>query len=123
MKFSVRKFLKSFVYAVRGVLDVLKEEQNFKVHLFVAMWVILFGVLFGVSPSEWCVLLLTISLVLTSEILNTALEKLCDLIHPEQNETVRVIKDVSAGMVLLCAIGALLIGIVIFLPKLTTLLI
>ena len=121
LKVSVRKFLKSFVFAFTGIKEVVSHEQNFKVHLLATFLVILFGILFKVSPIEWCVLFLTISLVLASEMLNTAMEKLCDLTHPEQNETVRIIKDVSAGMVLVCAIGAVCTGIVIFLPKLITL--
>lgn len=118
LKFSVSKFLKSFVYAIRGIGEVFRQEQNFKVHILATVLVIVFGLWLRVSPIEWCILFLTVSLVLAAEMLNTALEKLCDLTHPEQNETVRIIKDISAGMVLVCAIGALCTGLVIFLPKL-----
>ncbi len=90
-------------------------------HLLAAFFVILFGLLCKVSPIEWCILFFTISLVLASEMMNTAIEKICDITHPEPNETVRIIKDVSAGMVLVCAIGAVGIGMVIFLPKLINL--
>lgn len=121
MKFSVRKFGKSFSYAITGIKEVLSGEQNFKVHLLFALLVILFGGILKASPTEWCVLVLTISLVLSAEMANTAIEKLCDITHPEQNETIRIIKDISAGMVLTCAIGAVCVGLVIFLPKLISL--
>lgn len=121
LKFSVRKFLKSFSYAASGIKEVFLGEQNFKVHLLAALLVILFGGIFRVSPVEWCVLFLTISLVLASEMLNTVMEKLCDITHPEQNETIRIIKDISAGMVLVCAIGAVCVGVTVFLPKLIAL--
>ena len=97
---------------------MFRQEQNFKVHILATVLVIVFGLWLMVSPIEWCILFLTVSLVLAAEMLNTVLEKLCDLTHPEQNETVRIIKDISAGMVLVCAIGALCTGLVIFLPKL-----
>ncbi len=123
LKFSVRKFFKSFVYACSGIKEVFSHEQNFKVHLLAAFLVVLFGLLLKASRLEWCVLFLAVALVLAAEMLNTAIEKLCDLTHPEQNETIRIVKDVSAGMVLVCAIGAACAGIVIFLPKLISLLI
>lgn len=118
MKFSLDKFIRSFGYAVRGVAEVFRKEQNFKVHTLMGMLAILLGFLFRIAPWEWCFLAVVIALVMAFEMVNTAIEHLCDITHPEQNETVRVIKDISAGMVLLCAIGALTVGIVIFLPKL-----
>ena len=118
MKFSFSKFFKSFGYAIKGVSEVFRNEQNFKVHTLMGLLAILLGFFFQIAPWEWCFLAVVIALVLAAEMVNTAMEHLCNITHPEQNETVRVIKDVSAGMVLLCAIGALTVGIVIFLPKL-----
>ena len=117
MKFSFSKFFKSFSYAAKGVGEVLKKEQNFKVHTLAAFLAILLGCFFKISPWEWCAVILVIAMVLASEMANTAMEKLCDVTHPEHNEAIRVVKDVSAGMVLICAIGALAIGLIIFLPK------
>ena len=117
MKFSFSKFFKSFGYAIKGVAEVFCREQNFKVHTLMGFLAILLGCLFQIALWEWCFLALVIALVLAAEMVNTALEHLCNITHPEQNETVRVIKDVSAGMVLVCALGALVVGIVIFLPK------
>lgn len=118
MKFSFSKFIKSFGYAFRGIGEVFCREQNFKVHTLMGILALLLGWFFQISPWEWCFLAVVIALVLAAEMANTAIENLCDVTHPEQNETIRVVKDVSAGMVLVCAIGALAVGIVIFLPKL-----
>ncbi len=115
--FSFSKFFKSFAYAAKGVVEVFRKEQNFKVHTLMAILALLLGWFFHVSPWEWCFLILVITMVLAAEMVNTALENLCDATHPERNETIRVVKDVSAGMVLVCAIGALCVGIIIFLPK------
>lgn len=117
LKFSIRKFLKSFGYAFRGICDVFRKEQNFKVHCLIGLIALLLGWFFHISAAEWCFLIVVIALVLASEMLNTAIENLCDAVEPNRNETIRAVKDVSAGMVLVCALGALGIGIVIFLPK------
>ncbi|MBE7018455.1 MAG: diacylglycerol kinase family protein [Ruminococcaceae bacterium] len=117
MRFSFGKFFKSFTYAAKGIAEVYKREQNFKVHTLAAMVALFLGWFFKVSPWEWCFLAVVIALVMAAEMVNTAMENLCDVTHPEKNETIRVVKDVSAGMVLVCAIGALVVGIVIFLPK------
>ena len=117
MKFSFSKFFKSFGYAVLGVAEVFKKEQNFKVHTLAAILALLLGYLLKISPWEWCFLVVVIALVFAFEMANTAIEKLCDVEEPNQNETIRAVKDISAGMVLVCAVGALVVGIVIFLPK------
>ena len=118
MRFSLGKFFKSFTYATKGIAEVYQREQNFKVHTLAAITALFLGWFFKVSPWEWCFLAVVIALVMAAEMVNTAIENLCDATHPEKNETIRVVKDVSAGMVLVCAIGALAVGIVIFLPKL-----
>ncbi len=86
-------------------------------HTLAAILAVLLGFLLRIAPWEWCFLAVVIGLVLSAEMANTAIEKLCDVTEPDQNETIRVVKDVSAGMVLICAIGALTVGIIIFLPK------
>ena len=117
MKFSFRKFFKSFSYAAKGIIEVFKKEQNFKVHTLAAILALLLGCFFKISSWEWCILILVIAMVLAAEMVNTAIENLCDVAEPNQNETIRVVKDVSAGMVLVCALGSLVVGIIIFLPK------
>ena len=115
--FSFSKFFKSFSYAFRGIWEVFRREQNFKVHTLAAITALLLGWFFCISPWEWCFLIVVIALVFASEMINTAIERLSDVAEPKQNETIRVVKDVSAGMVLVCAMGALCVGIIIFLPK------
>ena len=115
--FSFSKFFKSFFYAFRGIWEVFRREQNFKVHTLAAICALLLGWFFHVSPWEWCFLIVVIALVLAAEMVNTAMERLSDVAEPNQNETIRVVKDVAAGMVLVCAMGALAIGVIIFLPK------
>ncbi len=115
--FSFSKFFKSFSYAFRGIWEVFRREQNFKVHILIGTVALLLGWFFHIAPWEWCFLILVIAMVLSAEMINTAIERLSDVAEPHKNETIRVVKDVSAGMVLVCAIGALAVGIVIFLPK------
>ncbi|MBQ7792799.1 MAG: diacylglycerol kinase family protein [Clostridia bacterium] len=122
MKFSIRKFVKSFSYAFFGICEVFHKEQNFKVHCLIGLVALLLGWFFHISATEWCFLIVVIALVLASEMVNTAIENLCDVAEPNQNEIIRVVKDISAGMVLICALGALGVGVVIFLPKLLKLL-
>lgn len=117
MKFSFCKFFKSFSYAAKGIIEVFKKEQNFKVHTLAAILALLLGGFFKISSWEWCILILVIAMVLAAEMVNTAIENLCDVAEPNQNETIRVVKDIAAGMVLVCAMGSLVVGIIIFLPK------
>ncbi len=115
--FSFSKFFKSFSYAFRGIWEVFRREQNFMVHTLAAVTALLLGWFFHIAPWEWCFLIVVIALVVASEMINTAIERLSDVAEPRKNETIRVVKDVSAGMVLVCAMGALCVGIIIFLPK------
>lgn len=115
--FSFSKFFKSFSYAFRGIWEVFRREQNFMVHTLAATVALLLGWFFRISLWEWCFLIVVIALVLAAEMANTAIERLSDVAEPHKNETIRVVKDVAAGMVLICAIGALAVGIIIFLPK------
>ena len=110
--------LNSFKYAFRGILDALKSETNLKIHFIISIIVILFAIYFKFSTVEFAILFLTISLVIILEFINTTVEKLSDIIHPDKSEEVRVVKDISAGAVLLGAIASIVIGIFLFLPKL-----
>ena len=96
---------------------MFRQEQNFKVHTFIGLIALLLGWLCHLKPVEWCLVLLVIAMVLTAEMTNTAIEKLCDLVEPNPNETIKIIKDISAGMVLFSAAFALIIGMILYLPK------
>lgn len=109
--------LKSFKYAFQGIVDLIKSTPNAQIHLFLACVTIIAGFYFHISLQEWCMLTLTIALVLAAEAFNTSIEYLTDLVSPDYHELAGKTKDAAAGGVLLCAIGAAIIGIIIFLPK------
>ena len=107
-------FFKGFFYAGRGLLNAL-AERNFRFHLCAAATVIFFGAKFySFRTSEWAVLLLTCAVVLSLECVNTALERLCDKVCPEQDELIKKCKDIAAGAVLIAAIFAVAIGVMLF---------
>lgn len=118
-RFSLVSRIKSFRYAFNGLRILLKEEHNFRIHLFALIVVLVTGYCVNLSTLEWGTLVLAMGLVITAEIINTVLENMSDLIAPEKNPVIKKIKDIAAAGVLVSAITALLIGILIFLPKLT----
>lgn len=118
-RFSLVSRIKSFRYAFNGLRILLKEEHNFRIHLFALIVVLVTGYCVNLSTLEWGALVLAMGLVITAEIINTALENMSDLIAPEKNPVIKKIKDIAAAGVLVSAITALLVGILIFLPKLT----
>ncbi len=118
-RFSLVSRIKSFRYAFNGLRILLKEEHNFRIHLFALIVVLVTGYCVNLSTLEWGALVLAMGLVITAEIINTVLENMSDLIAPEKNPVIKKIKDIAAAGVLVSAITALLVGILIFLPKLT----
>lgn len=109
----MNKLFKSFGYAVKGIKISLKQ-RNFKIQLFVAFLAIISGVFFGITSAEWCIILICIALVLSLEMMNTAVENSVDFISLEYHKTAEIIKDVSAGAVLISAIITSIIGIIIY---------
>ena len=107
----------AFRNAANGLLFMVRTQRNAKIHLAVGMLVLLMGFLMKISMVEWCIIVLTIGMVLAAEAVNTAIEKLVDLASPGYNENARNAKDVAAGAVLLTAMAAVVIGLLIFLPK------
>jgi diacylglycerol kinase len=109
---------KSFRYAVRGVLNAWRTEQNFRLQSIVALGV--FGLMLLVPLERWEIvsLILVITLVLVLELLNTMIEKLADLLEPRIHAYVKVIKDLMAALVLLASLGAAAVGLIVFLPHL-----
>ncbi len=117
-RFSLSDRIKSFRYAISGLRVLFKEEHNARVHLAITFLVIILGVFFGLSVTEWVVIVLTIGFVLVTEILNTAIEDIADFISPQRDVRIKRIKDLGAAAVLLSAVTAVVIGGIIFLPKL-----
>ena len=108
--------IRSFAYALTGIASLLREQQNAWVHLLATLLVIGLGLWFSISATEWSLVMIAIVLVWMSEALNTAIELVCDRVSPEFHPLVKKAKDISAGAVLVTAIGAAIIGLMIFLP-------
>lgn len=113
----MRRFVKSFGYAAKGLAFALQTQLNLRVHLSAAVLVLLLGFYVGLSWVEWAIILLCIGLVIGLELVNTAVEVLVDLVSPEWNHKAGIIKDVSAAAVLVAAIIALIVAVIIFVPK------
>lgn len=119
--FSVVKRAKSFTHAWRGIKIIMRTQHNAWLHVFFALLAIALGCYFCISLTEWLALILSIGLVLVAEAINTALEFDIDLTSPEYHPFARDTKDVAAGAVLIAALTALVVGLIIFLPKVTIL--
>jgi diacylglycerol kinase len=118
VKFSITKRLKSFNYAFSGIITLFSEEHNSRIHAASSLLVIIMGIAFDISRIEWALILFAIGFVICLEIINTVAENLSDIISPEKKrKKSKKIKDLSAAAVLLAAFIALVIGIIIFLPK------
>jgi diacylglycerol kinase (ATP) len=113
--------IRSFKFAFNGIWIMLSTQQNAWIHLFVTLIVIIFGVQFELTKFEWCWIILATISVFTAEALNTAFEFLTDVASPEFHPLAAKAKDVAAGAVLITAIGAVLIGLLIFSPYLSAL--
>jgi len=116
-KFSWAKRLASFRYAFNGLIILIKEEHNARIHCFIACCVLIASVMLKISTSEWIAVIFCIGWVIALELINSAIEKIGDFLSIEKNETVKKMKDLSAGAVLLAAIASVIIGLIIFLPK------
>jgi diacylglycerol kinase len=115
---DLKKMLKSFKYAFSGIGDLARTENNFRFHLLVVVLVILSSVTLRINRKEWIIVVFLIGFVLTAEAFNTAIEKICDFTHPELHPHIGKIKDLAAGGVLIAVITAVVIGLIIFVPKL-----
>ena len=115
--FSIRERLKSFVYASNGIRILIRNEHNARIHLLATIVIITLGFLFSISVHEWIVIVLTIGIVISMEMINSAIEEICNFISPEKHESIKRIKDLAAGAVLVSAIIAFIIGVIIFVPK------
>lgn len=113
----MKRLIKSFDYAIQGIKLVVRTEANMKIHIGVAIFVVVLGFLFRISHVEWLACVLCIGLVFSAEIMNTAIETLVDMISPEKNAIAGKIKDMAAGSVLIAALMSIVVGVIIFIPK------
>lgn len=112
-----KKLRNSFKYAFEGIGEALKTEQNLKIHFFIMIVVITAGLVFKINAMEWIACIILFGLVISLELINTAVETTVDIAMPEKNEKAKLAKDVAAGAVLMSAIMAIVVGLIIFLPK------
>jgi diacylglycerol kinase (ATP) len=114
------KMLRSFRFAFWGLKWLISSENNARFHLLATIVVLLAGFYFKLSLSEWAIILTQIGLVWAAEAFNTAIEKLCDHVSPQRNETIGKIKDLASAGVLIVSVVAAVVGLIVFLPKLMT---
>lgn len=113
---GIRKHLKSYVYAFRGIWMALRLESNMKLHLLATLAVIVVNYLLDVKPTDWVITLLLIGIVWMAEMFNTAFEKLSDRVNPEHDELIKQVKDLAAGAVLVVCIVAVICAMIIYYP-------
>lgn len=112
----MKKLLQSFKYAISGVLFAVEHNQNIRIHIYFAVLVIAASIFFDVSPFEMGILGIMILLVISTEMINTSLEEMTNLITKEHRQEAKIAKDVGAGMVLVTSTGSVIVGALIFLP-------
>ena len=111
---SLRKTKSSFKYAFKGINFLLRNENNFRFHVFAAICTVVLGLILSLNTFEWVIIIMMIGLVMMAEASNTALEKFLDVLHPEIHPAVGIAKDLAAGAVLLISATAAVVGIIIF---------
>lgn len=114
---SLKKFFIAFIPAFKGLGLAFKSERNIRFQFIVVICVVVFSFAFNLALIEWLFILILFALVIALELINTAIENLCNAIQPEKDERIRIIKDISAGAVLWVSIIALITGLLIFVPK------
>lgn len=112
-----KRLLNSFKYAFEGIIYALKYEQNMLIHFVATILVIILGLIVKLSLVEWLFCILLIGMVIATELINSSIEAVVDLISPEKNSLAKVAKDTASGAVLVFALTALISGLIIFVPK------
>lgn len=113
----LRNRIKSVKYALKGMFLLLRTESSIKIQFFIALIVTAFGFYYQISLTEWMLQLMAIGLVMGVEGVNTAIEKICDYVQPNLDPKIGLIKDISAGAVMIVSVIASIIGLIIYLPK------
>lgn len=108
----------SFACAFRGIAALLKSEVHARIHLVGTVAAIALGWWFGLAPGEWIAVVLAIGLVWVAEALNTAIEYVADLAHPDEHPEVKKLKDLAAAAVLFASVAAFVVGLIVFWPRL-----
>ena len=116
-KQEYKKLINSFKYEIEGFISSFKTERNMKIHVLAMLIVVALGIFLKLNKIEWCIIAIAIVIVLSAELFNTAIETVVDMISPEKNEKAKLVKDIAAASVLVLAMGAVIVGAIIFIPK------
>lgn len=118
---GIKRFINSFGYAIEGLVYAFKYEQNMLVHIMATIIVVILGLFLKISSIEWLICFLIIGLVIATELINTSIEAVVDLTTTDKHPLAKIAKDTAAAAVMVFALVAILIGILIFLPKIIVL--
>jgi undecaprenol kinase/diacylglycerol kinase (ATP) len=116
-RFSMKDRFGSFKFAFNGLCSLFKNEHNSRIHLLATVIAIAMGIILKINLIEWSLLIIMIGIVFISELLNSSLESLADFIEPEWNEQIRKVKDYAAAAVFISAVVSIIVGGIIFVPK------
>ena len=116
-KFSFKSRLESFKYAFDGFKTLFLEEHNARIHLFIALIIILTGFYYNLSNIEWLFIIFCIGFVFFAELVNSSIENIADFVSPEKHTSIKKVKDLAAAAVLTSAITSVIVGLIIFIPK------
>lgn len=122
-KKKIKSLVNSFGYAFQGICSSFRTERNMKIHVFIMILVVLLGIFLHISVTEWIVCVILFALVIGAELFNTAIEAVVDMISLEKSSQAKLAKDVSAGAVLVFAIASIIVGLIIFAPKIIDILV
>lgn len=120
-KYYIVERLSSFKFAFNGLKVLLKEEHNARLHVLAGLCAVIFGIVFSISALEWILVTMLIGFVFAMEILNTSIENIADYVSPDHHEKIGIIKDLGAAAVLIASFTALIVGGIIFIPKMIAL--
>lgn len=115
----MKTFLRSFRFAFRGAVQFFSKQRNAKIQTVMGIAAISLGFIVSITPYQWLLVLFCIGLVISLEMINSAIEIFCDMVTTDFHPKIKIIKDVAAGAVLVAAIASLIIGLIIFIPALT----
>lgn len=122
-KKKIKSLVNSFGYAFQGIWSSFKSERNMKIHVFIMILVVLLGIFLHISVTEWMICVILFALVIGAELFNTSIEAVVDMISLEKSSQAKLAKDVSAGAVLVFAIASIIVGLIIFVPKIIDILV
>ena len=113
---ELKRLNKSFKFAIKGIIELFTKEKNAQIHALAVVIVTSLGIIVDIKMSEWAIIVLCFMVVIAAEGFNTSIEKIVDLVSPEYHPLAAKAKDIAAGAVLITAIGAAIIGLIIFVP-------